>query len=48
VPLDETIAGFKGLVNGDYDDIPELAFYMVGNINEALEKAKTLLVDNNK
>ncbi len=44
VPLEETIAGFKGLVNGDYDDIPELAFYMVGNINEALEKAKTLLV----
>lgn len=42
VPLDETIAGFKGIVAGDYDHIPEMAFYMVGTINNALEKAKTL------
>jgi len=40
--LKETIAGFKGIVNGDYDDLPEQAFYMVGGIEEAVEKAKTL------
>ncbi len=42
VTLDETIAGFKGLLEGKYDDIPEAAFYMVGNIDEALEKAEKL------
>ncbi len=42
VELKDTIAGFKDLVAGKYDDIPEMAFYMVGDINEALEKAKTL------
>ena len=41
VPLSETIRGFKGIVNGDYDDIPEQAFYMTGNIDEVVEKAKT-------
>ena len=40
VGLQETIKGFEGLVNGKYDDIPESAFYMVGTIEEALEKAK--------
>jgi F-type H+-transporting ATPase subunit beta len=40
VPLQETIAGFKGLVHGEYDDLPEAAFYMVGSIAEAIEKAK--------
>jgi F-type H+-transporting ATPase subunit beta len=40
VPLQETIAGFKGLVEGEYDDLPEVAFYMVGSITEAIEKAK--------
>ena len=40
--LKETIAGFKGIVNGDYDSLPEQAFYMVGGIEEAIEKAKTL------
>ena len=39
VSLKDTIAGFKGLLNGDYDDIPEQAFYMVGSIDEAVEKA---------
>lgn len=39
VSLEDTIKGFKGLVNGDYDDLPEAAFYMVGNIDEAKEKA---------
>jgi F-type H+-transporting ATPase subunit beta len=42
VPLKETIKGFKGIVNGEYDDIPEQAFYMVGGIEEVLEKAKTI------
>lgn len=42
VPLKETIKGFKGIVNGDYDSLPEQAFYMVGTIEEAVEKAKTL------
>ncbi|MEE7447366.1 F0F1 ATP synthase subunit beta [Methylobacterium radiotolerans] len=42
VALEDTIKGFKGLVNGDYDDLPEAAFYMVGTIEEAQEKAKKL------
>jgi F-type H+-transporting ATPase subunit beta len=42
VSLKDTIAGFKGILAGDYDAIPEQAFYMVGTIDEALEKAKTL------
>jgi F-type H+-transporting ATPase subunit beta len=42
VPLKETIKGFKGIVNGEYDHLPEQAFYMVGGIEEAVEKAKTL------
>jgi F-type H+-transporting ATPase subunit beta len=42
VPLKETIAGFKGILNGEYDHLPEQAFYMVGSIEEAVEKAKSL------
>jgi F-type H+-transporting ATPase subunit beta len=42
VTLKETIKGFKGIVAGDYDHLPEQAFYMVGGIDEAVEKAKTL------
>ncbi|HEB77974.1 MAG TPA: F0F1 ATP synthase subunit beta [Methylothermaceae bacterium] len=42
VPLKETIRGFKGIVDGEYDAIPEQAFYMVGTIDEALEKAEKL------
>jgi F-type H+/Na+-transporting ATPase subunit beta len=42
VPLSETIRGFKGIVEGEYDHLPEQAFYMVGSIDEAIEKAKTL------
>ena len=42
VPLKETIKGFKMIVEGECDSIPEQAFYMVGGIEEALEKAKTL------
>jgi F-type H+/Na+-transporting ATPase subunit beta len=42
VPLKETIKGFKMIVNGECDSLPEQAFYMVGGIEEAIEKAKTL------
>jgi F-type H+/Na+-transporting ATPase subunit beta len=42
VSLKETIRGFKGILAGDYDHLPEQAFYMVGGIDEAVEKAKTV------
>ncbi len=42
VSLKDTIRGFKGIVSGEYDHLPEQAFYMVGTIEEAIEKAKTL------
>ena len=42
VSLKDTISGFQGILNGDYDDLPEQAFYMVGSIDEAAEKAKSL------
>jgi len=44
VSLKETIRGFAGIVAGEYDHVPEQAFYMVGTIDEVLEKAKTLTV----
>jgi F-type H+-transporting ATPase subunit beta len=42
VPLAETIQGFQLILTGDLDDLPEQSFYLVGNIDEAIEKAKTL------
>jgi F-type H+-transporting ATPase subunit beta len=42
VDLEETIRSFKEIVEGQHDDLPEQAFYMVGNIDEAVEKAKGL------
>ena len=42
VALKDTIKAFQGIVAGDYDDLPEQAFYMVGKIDEAVEKAKTM------
>ena len=42
VSLKDTIRGFQGVVDGEYDDLPEQAFYMVGGIEEAVEKAKTV------
>ncbi len=42
VSLKDTIKGFKGLVAGEYDDLPEAAFYMVGTIEDAVEKAKKM------
>ena len=42
VSLKDTIRAFQGIINGDYDELPEQAFYMVGGIEEAVEKAKTV------
>jgi len=42
VSLKDTIRGFKAIVDGEHDDLPEQAFYMVGGIEEAVEKAKTI------
>jgi F-type H+-transporting ATPase subunit beta len=42
VPLAETIRGFREIAEGKHDDLPEQAFYMVGLIDEAIEKAKRL------
>jgi F-type H+-transporting ATPase subunit beta len=42
VDLEDTIKGFKGLIEGEYDDLPEAAFYMVGKIEDAVEKAKEM------
>ena len=42
VPLEETLRGFKGLIEGEYDDLPEQAFYMVGTIDEAVKNAEKL------
>ena len=45
VSLADTIAGFKALIGGDYDDLPEAAFYMVGTIEEVVEKAKRMAAE---
>ncbi|MCY3597830.1 MAG: F0F1 ATP synthase subunit beta, partial [Rhodospirillales bacterium] len=45
VELADTIKGFKGLVDGEYDHLPEAAFYMVGTIEEAVEKAKRMAAE---
>ncbi len=45
VSLEDTIKGFKGIVDGEYDHLPEAAFYMVGTIEEATEKAKKLAAE---
>jgi F-type H+-transporting ATPase subunit beta len=45
VPLEDTIKGFKGICAGDYDHLPEAAFYMVGTIETAVEKAKKLAAE---
>jgi F-type H+-transporting ATPase subunit beta len=42
VALEDTIKGFKGLVDGQYDHLPEAAFYMVGTIDDAVKKAQKL------
>ncbi|MEO0982967.1 MAG: F0F1 ATP synthase subunit beta [Pseudomonadota bacterium] len=45
VKLEDTVKGFKGLINGDYDHLPEQAFYMVGGIDEAVKKAEKMLAE---
>ena len=45
VPLDDTIKGFKGILDGEYDHLPEAAFYMVGSIDEAVEKAERMAAE---
>jgi len=45
VPLEETIRGFKEIVSGQHDDLPEAAFYMVGTIDQAVEKAKRMAAE---
>ncbi len=45
VPVADTVKGFKGLCNGDYDHLPEQAFYMVGTIEEAIKKAEELAAE---
>ena len=42
VPMKDTVEGFRGLVDGQYDDLPENAFYLVGTMEEAIEKSQTL------
>ena len=42
VPVKDTVRGFKEILEGKYDDLPESAFHLVGSIEDALEKAKTL------
>ena len=46
VDLEDTIKGFDAICKGEYDHLPEAAFYMVGGINEAIEKAEKLSKDN--
>ena len=45
VNLEDTIKGFRAIVDGEYDDLPESAFYMVGTIEEAVEKAKKIAAE---
>ena len=45
VPLEETIRGFQEIVDGKHDDLPEAAFYMVGTINDVVEKAKEMAAE---
>lgn len=46
VSIEDTVAGFKAIIEGECDDIPEIAFYMVGTLEQAREKAKQLRIEN--
>jgi F-type H+-transporting ATPase subunit beta len=48
VPLKETIKGFKQILNGEFDHIPEVAFYMVGPIEEVVQKAERLAAERSQ
>ncbi len=45
VNLEDTIKGFKGIVAGEYDEMPESSFYMVGTIDEAVDKARKMAAE---
>ena len=45
VPISETVRGFKEIIEGKHDDLPEQAFFMVGGIDEAVEKARKMMGD---
>jgi F-type H+-transporting ATPase subunit beta len=45
VSLEDTISGFKGILGGKYDDLPEMAFYMVGDIKEVIEKSDRMAAE---
>jgi len=45
VPIADTVRSFKAIVAGEYDHLPEAAFYMVGTIEQAVEKAKKLAAE---
>jgi F-type H+-transporting ATPase subunit beta len=45
VKIEDTVKGFKGILEGKYDSLPEAAFYMVGTIDQAVEKAKKLAAE---
>jgi F-type H+-transporting ATPase subunit beta len=45
VSLEDTIKGFQEIVDGQHDELPEAAFYMVGNMDEAIEKAKKMAAE---
>ena len=45
VPIEQTISGFKEILEGKYDHLPEVAFYMVGNIDEVVAKAERLAAE---
>ena len=45
VSIEETIRGFKEIIEGQHDDLPEAAFYMVGGIDEVIEKAKQMAAE---
>ena len=42
VKIEDTVRGFKEIVDGEHDDVPEQAFYMIGGIEQALERAKEM------
>ena len=42
VPVSETVRGFKAIISGEYDELPEAAFYNVGTLEDAIRKAETL------
>ena len=45
VPVEDTVRSFKGVIDGEYDHLPEAAFYMVGSIDDAIEKAAKLAAE---